>query len=198
MIECLLFYFCIKDASFVSNDNNIYDKIHASEINRENLVYTEYICWFQIHNISQWDILWHKNISVCKIKKIYFSCLVYSLGNAFWQPGWVFILNTLINTCTTNHLSSVFCEKYMAFLILLTSTGSTWISTVVHLLVGSWPLAGLLQWAMVMVNSWSYNPSTDRDGILWPLHWLDPVTPPLTVTDHYCGGPTPIFDHFFI
>lgn len=90
MIECLLFYFCIKDASFVSNDNNIYDKIHASEINRENLVYTEYICWFQIHNISQWDILWHKNISVCKIKKIYFSCLVYSLGNAFWQPGWVF------------------------------------------------------------------------------------------------------------
>lgn len=73
MIKCLLFEFCIKDASFVSNDNNICDKIHTSEINRENLAYAEYICWFQIHNISQWDILWHKNISVCKIKKIYFT-----------------------------------------------------------------------------------------------------------------------------
>lgn len=44
MIKCLLFEFCIKDASFVSNDNNICDKIHASEINRENLAYAEYIC----------------------------------------------------------------------------------------------------------------------------------------------------------
>lgn len=40
------------------------------------------------------------------------------------------------------HVQQIIClqcfvNEYMAFLILLTSTGSTWISTVVHLFVGS-------------------------------------------------------------
>lgn len=44
MIKCFFFEFCIKDVLFVFNDNNICDKIYVFEINRENLVYVEYIC----------------------------------------------------------------------------------------------------------------------------------------------------------